>query len=61
MIVAALPWYLEGCLVVTLAIFETLDHLIFVCAFLESIKEFAARVLHAFATFFKILIQNFYV
>ena len=46
---------------VTLAIFETLDHLIFVCAFLESLKEFAARILHAFGTFFKLLIQNFYV
>ena len=46
---------------VPLAIFETLDHLIFVCAFLETLKEFAVRILHAFGTFFKVLIQNFYV
>ena len=41
---------------VTLAIFETLDHLIFVCAFLESLKEFAVIIFHAFGTFFKIVI-----
>ena len=65
MIVAALvsqndAWWLVTD-AVTLAIFETLDHLNFVCAFLETLKEFAVRILHAFGTFFKVLIQNFYV
>ena len=46
---------------VTLAIFETLDHLNSVCAFLETLKEFAVIILHAFGIFFKVLIYIFYV
>ena len=60
MIVAALvsqndAWWLVTD-AVTLAIFETLDHLIFVCACLETLKEFAVIIFHAFGMFFKIVI-----
>ena len=65
MIVAALvsqndAWWLVTD-AVTLAIFETLDHLNFVCAFLETLKEFAVIILYAFGIFFKTLIKCFLI
>ena len=46
---------------VPLAIFETLYHLNSMCAFLETLEEYAIIILHAFGIFFKNLISHFYI